>query len=74
MRRRRVGGSCRAQPPRDAAVAGVSEPRVVQNPRLMRVSYGVAAKVLVPLWCYTISGALHPFRAGAMLPKRCSAL
>ena len=39
-----------------ARVIGVSEARVVQNPRLMRVSYGVAAKVLVPLWCYTTSG------------------
>ena len=56
-----------------ARVAGVSEVRVVQKPRLMRVSYGVAAKVLVPLWCYTISGALHPFRAGAMLSKWCNA-
>ena len=56
-----------------ARVIGVSEARVVQNPRLMRVSYGVAAKVLVPLWCYTISGALHPFRAGAMLPQWCNA-
>ena len=56
-----------------ARVAGVSEVRVVQKPRLMRVSYGVAAKVLVHLWCYTISGALHPFRAGAMLSKWCNA-
>jgi len=33
-RRRRVGASSRAQPPRDTAVAGVSEPRVVQNPHV----------------------------------------
>lgn len=31
------------------------------------------AEILVPLWCYTISGALHPFRAGAMLSKWCNA-
>ena len=53
-----------------ARVIGVSEARVVQNPPL---NDAVAAKVLVPLWCYTISGALHPFRAGAMLPKWCNA-
>ena len=34
-----------------ARVIGVSEARVVQNPPL---NDAVAAKVLVPLWCYTI--------------------
>ena len=51
-------------------VVGVLVARVVQTPPL---NDAVAAKVLVPLWCYTISGALHPFRAGAMLPKWCNA-